>query len=61
MGQDTVVVGSEEDRKVRKERLKSRFDQAMEAIADEGVFSPDQITTLHNAFVLMRWGIEETI
>lgn len=57
----TVVVGSAADKDAKRERLRARLDQALDEISDEGVFSPDQITTLRNAFIILRWGIEETI
>ena len=61
MGKDTVIVGSPEHKELRRNKLHARFDQVLEEISDEGVFSPDQITKLRNAFIMMRWSIEETI
>lgn len=43
----------------QKKALQARFKQAAEELDDESVFSPDQITKLRNALVIMEWGILE--
>ena len=57
----TMVVGSQEHRDQRKAEVKKRFDRATDEIADETLFSPDQIAALRNAFMLLRWAVEEAI
>lgn len=50
---------SETDRK--RGLVKMRVAQAKEAVADEGLFSIDQIAALHEAFDLIEVGIKESI
>ena len=45
----------------KKEILKVRFEQACDEISDESVFTPDQIIKLQNAFLMMRWGLEDAL
>lgn len=43
----------------QKKALRERFEQAREELGDGAVFSPDQITKLQGAFLIMEWGILE--
>lgn len=39
----------------QKKALRERFEQAREELGDGSVFSPDQITKLQGAFLIMEW------
>jgi hypothetical protein len=57
----TMIVGSPEHKEHQKEQIRSRIIQAIEEISDDAVFTPDQQVKLNNAFVIIRWAIEEAL
>lgn len=61
MGEETMIVGSAEHKAWQGQRIAERFNQAIEEISDQGVFTDDQIAALNNAIILMRWGVSEAL
>ncbi|MEL6100499.1 MAG: hypothetical protein AAFR68_04190 [Pseudomonadota bacterium] len=50
MGKDTMIVGSPEHKAFQRDQISMAVDAACNQVADEGVFSIDQVEVLRDAF-----------
>lgn len=57
----TVVVGTPEHRKAKCAAIDDIIEGAKSEIADEGVFTPDQIASLERAFRSIALAIRTTV